>query len=126
MLTLDGDVAPAWARAHRIEASSRAELAQQPAVLAAVPEGRLPSQPAAGLGAKVKKWRLLPVEWTAESEERTPTLKLKRRVSARQVRRRDRRRVLGLSPGRVPAPFPAAAAGYASGGRRATGGCEGP
>jgi long-chain acyl-CoA synthetase len=29
---------------------------------------------------QVKKWRLLPVEWTAESEELTPTLKLKRRV----------------------------------------------
>jgi long-chain acyl-CoA synthetase len=29
---------------------------------------------------QVKRWRLLPVEWTAESEELTPTLKLKRRV----------------------------------------------
>jgi long-chain acyl-CoA synthetase len=29
---------------------------------------------------QVKKWRLLPSEWTAESEELTPTLKLKRRV----------------------------------------------
>ena len=29
---------------------------------------------------QVKAWRLLPVEWTAESEELTPTLKLKRRI----------------------------------------------
>ena len=29
---------------------------------------------------QVRRWRLLPVEWTAESEELTPTLKLKRRV----------------------------------------------
>ena len=29
---------------------------------------------------QVKKWRLLPAEWTAESAELTPTLKLKRRV----------------------------------------------
>jgi long-subunit acyl-CoA synthetase (AMP-forming) len=29
---------------------------------------------------QVKKWRVLPVEWTAESEELTPTLKLRRRV----------------------------------------------
>jgi long-chain acyl-CoA synthetase len=28
----------------------------------------------------VKAFELLPVEWTAESEELTPTLKLKRRV----------------------------------------------
>ena len=37
----------------------------------------------AGIPARVqqvKRWRLLPVEWTAESEELTPTLKLKRRV----------------------------------------------
>ena len=29
---------------------------------------------------QVKAWELLPDEWTAESEELTPTLKLKRRV----------------------------------------------
>jgi long-chain acyl-CoA synthetase len=29
---------------------------------------------------QVKRWHLLPVEWTAETEELTPTLKLKRRV----------------------------------------------
>ena len=29
---------------------------------------------------QVKRWRLLPVEWTAETEDLTPTLKLKRRV----------------------------------------------
>jgi long-chain acyl-CoA synthetase len=29
---------------------------------------------------QVKRWRLLPDEWTAETEELTPTLKLKRRV----------------------------------------------
>ena len=30
---------------------------------------------------QVKRWRLLPVEWTAEAEELTPTLKLKRSLS---------------------------------------------
>ena len=29
---------------------------------------------------QVKRWELLPDEWAAESEELTPTLKLKRRV----------------------------------------------
>ena len=28
----------------------------------------------------MKTWRLLPVEWTADTEELTPTLKLKRRI----------------------------------------------
>ena len=29
---------------------------------------------------QVKRWRLLPAEWTAEGEELTPTFKLRRRV----------------------------------------------
>jgi long-chain acyl-CoA synthetase len=29
---------------------------------------------------QVKRFELLPVEWTAESEELTPTLKLRRRI----------------------------------------------
>jgi long-chain acyl-CoA synthetase len=80
LLTLDGDVAPAWARAHGIEASSPAELAEQPAVLAAVQEAVDAANQRLARVQQVKKWRLLPVEWTAESEELTPTLKLKRRV----------------------------------------------
>jgi long-chain acyl-CoA synthetase len=80
LLTLDGDVAPAWARAHGIEASSLAELAEQPAVLAEVQRAVDAANQRLARVQQVKKWRLLPVEWTAESEELTPTLKLKRRV----------------------------------------------
>ena len=80
LLTLDGDVAPAWARARGIEAYSLAELAEQPAVLAAVGEAVAAANERLARVQQVKRWRLLPVEWTAESEELTPTLKLKRRV----------------------------------------------
>ena len=80
LLTLDGDVAPAWARARGIEASSLAELAEQPEVLAAVGEAVAAANDRLARVQQVKRWRLLPVEWTAESEELTPTLKLKRRV----------------------------------------------
>jgi long-chain acyl-CoA synthetase len=80
LLTLDGDVAPAWARARGIEASSLAELAQEPAVLEAVAEAVASANQRLARVQQVKKWQLLPVEWTAESEELTPTLKLKRRV----------------------------------------------
>jgi long-chain acyl-CoA synthetase len=80
LLTLDGDVAPAWAKARGIEAASVAELAEDPTVLAAVGEAVAAANQRLARVQQVKRWRLLPVEWTAESEELTPTLKLKRRV----------------------------------------------
>jgi long-chain acyl-CoA synthetase len=80
LLTLDSDVAPAWARARGIEASSLAELAEEPTVLEAVAEAVAAANQRLARVQQVKRWRLLPVEWTAESEELTPTLKLKRRV----------------------------------------------
>jgi long-chain acyl-CoA synthetase len=80
LLTLDGDVAPAWARARGIEAGSLAALADHPAVLAAAGEAVAAANARLARVQQVKKWRLLPVEWTAESEELTPTLKLKRRI----------------------------------------------
>jgi len=80
LLTLDGDVAPAWARARGVEASSLAELAEDAVVLEAVREAVEAANQRLARVQQVKTWRLLPVEWTAESEELTPTLKLKRRV----------------------------------------------
>jgi long-chain acyl-CoA synthetase len=80
LLTLDSDVAPAWARARGVEASSLAELAEEPTVLEAVAEAVAAANQRLARVQQVKSWRLLPVEWTAESEELTPTLKLKRRV----------------------------------------------
>jgi long-chain acyl-CoA synthetase len=80
LLTLDGDVAPAWAKARGIEAASVAELAEDPTVLAAVGEAVAAANQRLARVQQVKRWQLLPVEWTAESEELTPTLKLKRRV----------------------------------------------
>ncbi len=79
LLTLDGEVAPAWARARGIDASL-AELATDPTVLTAVGEAVAAANSRLARVQQVKRWRLLPVEWTAESEELTPTLKLKRRV----------------------------------------------
>ena len=80
MLTLDGEVAPAWARAQGITAGSLAELAADPALLAAVGEAVAAANSELARVQQVKSWRLLPVEWTVESEELTPTFKLKRRV----------------------------------------------
>jgi len=80
LLTLDGEVAPAWAQARGIEASSLAELAENPVVLEAVAQAVAAANEHLARVQQIKQWRLLPVEWTAESEELTPTFKLKRRV----------------------------------------------
>ena len=80
LLTLDGEAASAWARARGITAGSLAELASDPQVLAEVAAGVAAANERLARVQQVKRWRLLPVEWTAETEELTPTLKLKRRV----------------------------------------------
>ncbi|HTQ92932.1 MAG TPA: AMP-dependent synthetase/ligase [Streptosporangiaceae bacterium] len=80
LLTLDGEAAPAWARARGITAGSLAELACDPQLLAEVGAGVAAANQRLARVQQVKRWHLLPVEWTAETEELTPTLKLKRRV----------------------------------------------
>ena len=80
LLTLDGEVAPAWAKARGIDHGSLAELAADPVVLAEVGAAVSAVNERLARVQQVKQWRLLPVEWTAETEELTPTLKLRRRI----------------------------------------------
>ena len=80
ILTLDGGVAPAWAKAHGIEAASLAELAANQVVRAEVARAVADANARLARVQQIKYWELLPVEWTPESEELTPTFKLKRRV----------------------------------------------
>ena len=80
LLTLDGEVAPAWAKARGIDSASLAGLAADPVVLAEVDAAVAAANERLARVQQVKQWRLLPVEWTAETEELTPTLKLRRRI----------------------------------------------
>ena len=80
LLTLDGEVAPAWAKARGIDYGSLAGLAADPVVLAEVGAAVSAANERLARVQQVKHWRLLPVEWTAETEELTPTLKLRRRI----------------------------------------------
>jgi long-chain acyl-CoA synthetase len=80
VLTLDAEVAPGWAQARGITFSSLAELAEHPDVLAEVEAAVQAANAKLARVQQVKKWALLGVEWTAETEELTPSLKLKRRI----------------------------------------------
>ena len=80
ILTLDPDVAPVVAGKLGLEYADLADLAQRPEILGVVGQAVDKANDRLSRPEQVKKWKLLPVEWTAESAELTPTLKLKRRV----------------------------------------------
>jgi long-chain acyl-CoA synthetase len=79
LIVLDHELAPAWAARNGLP-GDLAALAASEGVLA---ELRLAvdavNQRLARI-EQVKRFEVLPVEWTAESEELTPTLKLRRRI----------------------------------------------
>ncbi|MGH9036006.1 MAG: AMP-dependent synthetase/ligase, partial [Acidimicrobiia bacterium] len=79
LIVLDPDVAPAWAKANGIEASNLAELAAHPAVVAEVQRCIDEANQRFSQVEKIKKFTILPAEWPPDSEELTPTMKLKRR-----------------------------------------------
>jgi long-chain acyl-CoA synthetase len=79
VLTLDGEVAPVWAAARGLP-GDLGTLASDPVVLEEIAAAVDAANVRLARVQQVKKWTLLPDEWTAESEELTPTLKLKRRV----------------------------------------------
>jgi long-chain acyl-CoA synthetase len=80
VLTLDGEVAPVVARARGIAFTDRADLAAKPEIVAMAQAAVDAANARLSRPEQVKAFELLPTEWTAESEELTPTLKLKRRV----------------------------------------------
>jgi long-chain acyl-CoA synthetase len=80
LIVLDPEVTSAWAREHGIEASSPAELATHPEVLAEVERGVGEANSHLARVEQVRRFRVLPNEWTAESGELTPSLKRRRRV----------------------------------------------
>jgi long-chain acyl-CoA synthetase len=80
VLTLDGEVAPIVAQQAGIEFTDLADLAADPQVLAMAQQAVDAANARLSRPEQVKRWALLPTEWTAESAELTPTLKLKRRV----------------------------------------------
>ncbi|MEV4570592.1 AMP-dependent synthetase/ligase [Nonomuraea sp. NPDC049419] len=80
ILTLDAETAPGWAQSRGVTFGSLAELAEHPEVLKEVEEAVRAANEKLARVQQVKKWALLGVEWTAETEELTPSLKLKRRI----------------------------------------------
>ncbi len=79
LLVLDPEVATAWAARNGIDATSLAELSRDPRVVAEIERIVGEANTHFSQVEQVKKFTLLPEEWSADSEELTPTMKLKRR-----------------------------------------------
>jgi long-chain acyl-CoA synthetase len=79
LLVLDPEVAPPWAANHGVEGKSLRELADDPTVLAEVQRNVDAVNAQLARVEQVKKFVLLGEEWLPDSEELTPTMKLKRR-----------------------------------------------
>jgi long-chain acyl-CoA synthetase len=115
LIVLDAEVAPIWARAHGIGTTSLAALTADPRMVEEVRRGVAEANTHLAQIEQVKRFTLLPTEWTAESEELTPTLKLKRRVIAQKYAREIEGMYADLPTGyevspRAPAPVGQAAA----------------
>jgi long-chain acyl-CoA synthetase len=80
LVVLDPQVAPAWAKARSIPAGSLVDLAQDSAVVDEVRRALTVANTHLSRVEQFKRFTILPSEWSPESEELTPTMKLKRRV----------------------------------------------
>jgi long-chain acyl-CoA synthetase len=76
VLTLDGEIAPLVAQQAGIAFADLAELASTPQIQAMAQAAVDSANARLSRPEQVKRWTLLPTEWTAESAELTPTLKL--------------------------------------------------
>jgi long-chain acyl-CoA synthetase len=79
LVVLDTDMAPAWASSRGIDAKDLDDLAEHPDVVAEVEKGLAEVMSQFNNAERVKKVRILAEEWLPDSEELTPTSKLKRR-----------------------------------------------
>jgi long-chain acyl-CoA synthetase len=80
LIVLDPDITRAWAAQRGLEGAGMEELAKHPDVVASITAGVAEANSHLARIEQVKRFTILPREWTPESGELTPTQKLKRRV----------------------------------------------
>jgi long-chain acyl-CoA synthetase len=80
LIALDGEEAPAWAGARGLEYRDLASFSELPEVQDEIARAVDEANQTVARVEQVKKWVIVPDEWTPDSGEVTPSLKLKRRV----------------------------------------------
>ncbi|MFI7100474.1 AMP-dependent synthetase/ligase [Streptomyces sp. NPDC050161] len=84
LITLDEEFLPRWAEEHGRQDTTAAALAGDPELLAAVQRAVDDGNAAVSKAESVRKFRILPTQFTEESGHVTPSLKLKRSVVAKE------------------------------------------
>ena len=79
LITLDPDVAPAFAQQHGLADASLEALAADEQVLAEIGRGVEAANERMARVEQIKRFKVLPAEWQPGAEELTPTMKLKRK-----------------------------------------------
>jgi long-chain acyl-CoA synthetase len=87
LLVLDPDVVPAWAAGHGASASALPALASDPVVLEEIEREVAAANERFSHAEAIRRYTVLPDEWLPDSEELTPTMKLKRRGIAQKYAR---------------------------------------
>src|SRR6266496_816157 len=80
LIVIDGEAAPGWATAHSLPYTTLERFAADERVVAEVQSAVDATNQAVARVQQIKRFVVLPGEWGVESDELTPTLKLKRRV----------------------------------------------
>nr|WP_221634171.1 AMP-dependent synthetase/ligase [Nocardioides luti] len=85
LVTIDPESFPAWAEAHG-KSGSVADLVDDPDLRAAVQSAVDDANKAVSKAESIRKFTILPEDWTEEGGQLTPSLKLKRNVVMREFR----------------------------------------
>ncbi len=80
IIALDHEEAPEWAAGRGLEYDDLASFSQLPEVEDEIAKAVAEANESVARVEQVKKWVIVPDEWTPDSGEVTPSLKLKRRV----------------------------------------------
>jgi long-chain acyl-CoA synthetase len=79
LVTLDAEAMVPWAKAHG-KSADIASLAEDPDLIAEIQHGVDEANKAVSKAEAIRKFTILPVDWTEEGGQLTPSLKLKRSV----------------------------------------------
>ena len=85
LVTIDPESFPLWAEQHG-KSGSIADLVDDPDLVAAVQEAVDEANKAVSKAESIRKFTILPAEWTEEGGQLTPSLKLKRNLVMRDLR----------------------------------------